>query len=88
MHRTPNTQDSPGAAVRRLRRERGVTQEALAFEANVTIATLSRIERGVSSPQWATAQAISTALGITLQELARAVEEPQVHPPTAPGGGE
>jgi transcriptional regulator with XRE-family HTH domain len=79
---------SPGAALRRLRHERGVTQEELAFEADVTISTLSRIERGENSPTWTTTQAISTALGITLQDLARAVEGEQAHPSPAHGGGE
>jgi transcriptional regulator with XRE-family HTH domain len=71
------TRPSPhsfGGVVRRLRHERGITQEALAFKANVTIATLSRVERCVTTPAWTTAQAIAGALGITLQDLARAVE--------------
>lgn len=74
MHTTANNPGQIGAVLRRLRMERGITQEALAFRASVTIATLSRVERCVTTPAWTTAQAISTALGLTLQELARAVE--------------
>jgi transcriptional regulator with XRE-family HTH domain len=75
------------AAVQRLRRGQGFTQEAFAFKAGVTIATLSRIERGVTTPAWTKLQDISTALGITMQDLACAVERAQAHMP-APGGGE
>jgi transcriptional regulator with XRE-family HTH domain len=76
------------AAVQRLRRGRGITQEAFAFKAGVTIATLSRIERGVTTPAWTTLQDISGALGITLQDLAGAAEREQTHPSPAHGGGE
>jgi transcriptional regulator with XRE-family HTH domain len=85
------TRPSPhpfGGVVRRLRHQRGITQEALAFKANVTIATLSRIERGVTTPAWTTLQDISGALGITLRDLAGAAEGEQTHPAPAPGGGE
>jgi transcriptional regulator with XRE-family HTH domain len=67
--------DSDGAFVHRLRLERGVTQEALAFESNVTIATLSRIERGVTAPKVGTLRKIAGALDMTLAELVAAVEQ-------------
>lgn len=62
------------STIRRLRLEREVTQEALAFNAEVTIATLSRIERGVSDPAWPTLQKIANALNITPAELITAAE--------------
>ena len=65
------------AAVRRLRHERGITQEGLAFEANLTVASMSRIERCVTNPAWTTLQAVSTALGIKPHELAHAAEGAQ-----------
>lgn len=74
-------------AVQRLRRRQGITQEAFAFKAGVTIATLSRIERGVTTPAWTTLQDISTALGITMQDLASAVEGEPANPSPATGGG-
>lgn len=40
-----------GANVRRLRKERGHTQESLADLADLTQAYLSRVERGVANPQ-------------------------------------
>jgi len=68
--------------LKRFRLQRGVTQEALAFEANVTIATLSRIERGVTSPNWTSIVAIARALKMGLDELAAAVmaEQRQIMP--------
>jgi transcriptional regulator with XRE-family HTH domain len=86
MHPSPNTQGQLGAAVRRLRHEPGMTQEGLAFEAGVTIATLSRIERGVTDPAWSTVGTVSATLGITLQELVRAVEQEQTQHTEQAGG--
>lgn len=63
------------AAIKRLRQERGITQEALAFSAEVTIATLSRIERGVTNPAWPTLQKIASALNITPVALIAAAED-------------
>jgi transcriptional regulator with XRE-family HTH domain len=71
-----NKPDPAGAMVHRLRLERGVTQEALAFEANVTIATLSRIERGaVGDPKVGTLRKIAAALNVSLAELVSTVEQ-------------
>jgi transcriptional regulator with XRE-family HTH domain len=56
-----------------LRLQRGVSQENLAFEADVTISTLSRIERGVTGPTWMSIVAIARVLKIGLDELAAAV---------------
>jgi transcriptional regulator with XRE-family HTH domain len=62
--------DPAGATVHRLRLERGVTQEALAFKANITIASLSRIERGaVADPKVSTLRKIAKALNMSLVEL-------------------
>jgi transcriptional regulator with XRE-family HTH domain len=63
------------SAIKRLRIERGITQEALAFSAEVTIATLSRIERGVTNPAWPTLKKIAHALDITPVELIAASED-------------
>jgi transcriptional regulator with XRE-family HTH domain len=58
-----------------MRLERGITQESLAFQAEVTIATLSRIERGVTNPAWPTLRKIANALAITPVELITAAED-------------
>ncbi len=69
----PSEQPQPalGKAVRQLRRERGVSQEALAYEAGVTSGTLSLIERGRSNPTWGTVKGIASALDIDIAELAK-----------------
>jgi transcriptional regulator with XRE-family HTH domain len=62
------------ALLKRLREERQVTQEQLAFEAGITASALSRIERGLNSPGWMTIRRIVTALGVSLVELASDLE--------------
>lgn len=67
--------DPAGAMVHRLRLERGVTQEALAFRANITIASLSRIERGaVADPKVSTLRKIAKALNMSMAELLAVAE--------------
>lgn len=63
------------AALRRLRIESGATQEALAHSSGLTTGTLARIELGQASPAWATVRRIADALGVSLVELAAAVEQ-------------
>jgi transcriptional regulator with XRE-family HTH domain len=60
--------------LRRLRVERGATQEALAYRSGITTGTLARIELGQASPAWATVRRIVEALDVSLVELASAVE--------------
>jgi transcriptional regulator with XRE-family HTH domain len=62
------------APLKRLREERELTQEQLAFEAGITVSALSRIERGLNSPAWTTVARIVRALGISLSELAAHME--------------
>jgi transcriptional regulator with XRE-family HTH domain len=68
----PSEQPQPalGKAIRQLRDQRGVSQEALAYEAGVTSGTLSLIERGLSNPTWGTVKGIALALDVSIAELA------------------
>jgi transcriptional regulator with XRE-family HTH domain len=61
--------------IRTLREQRGFTQEALAQKASLTVASYARIERAESNPTWVTVTRISDALGVSLAELGRAVDE-------------
>jgi transcriptional regulator with XRE-family HTH domain len=61
--------------LKRLREERSITQEQLAFDAGLTASALSRIERGLNSPGWMTVRRIVEALGVTLVELAGELED-------------
>ncbi len=64
-----------GKAIRQLRRERRVTQEAVAHKAGVTAATYGLIERGQSNPTWATLRDIAKALNVSIVEIARLADE-------------
>jgi transcriptional regulator with XRE-family HTH domain len=61
-------------AVRRLRIERDLSQEAVAFAAGVSISTLGRIERGQLDPSSKVIGGIAKGLGVSLVELAAATE--------------
>jgi transcriptional regulator with XRE-family HTH domain len=61
--------------LRRLRVRGGLTQEDLAHRAALTTSALARIERGKANPTWTTTRRIAVALGVSLEELGRAVEE-------------
>lgn len=63
-----------GAMVRRVRRERGLTQGELALRAGVEIKTVRRIERGEGNPYLETLWSVAAALDTTLGELVRAAE--------------
>jgi transcriptional regulator with XRE-family HTH domain len=70
------TQADPAlaATLRRMRIERGDTQEDLAHRAGLTVAAFARIERGNANPTWTTVRRIAVALGVSLATLAESVE--------------
>lgn len=70
----PSTDAALAAVLRRLRIERDLSQETVAHQAGVSYTTLAKIELAQSNPGWATVRAIADALGVTLVELAAAVE--------------
>lgn len=55
--------------IRKLREDKGWTQEKLAQEAGLTWATVSRVERGEVTPSLPTAQAIAKALGVSVDAI-------------------
>lgn len=71
MRRSDQPQPALGKAIRQLRTERGMTQEALAHAASVTVSHLSTIERGHSNPTWATVKAIAAALDASMVDLTK-----------------
>lgn len=75
MRRSERPQQALGSAVRELRRKSGATQETVAREAGITIATLSQIERGEGNPTWDTVTGIAAALGISMTQLAAAADQ-------------
>jgi transcriptional regulator with XRE-family HTH domain len=74
MRRSSNPQPALGAATRQERDKKGMTQEAVAQRAGITVAHLSGIERGHANPTWGTAAAIAAALGVSLVQLAKRYE--------------
>ena len=58
-----------GANLRKLRLEKGYTQERLANELGIEISQISRIERGVINTSVTTIYAISKVLKIQTSEL-------------------
>jgi transcriptional regulator with XRE-family HTH domain len=63
--------------LKRLREERKLSQEQVAFATGLSISGLSKIERGVNNPTWTSVWDIASALGIEMGELVAAVEEAQ-----------
>jgi transcriptional regulator with XRE-family HTH domain len=70
-----STDPALAALLKRLREQRGITQEQLAFDAGLTASALSRIERGLNNPGWMTVRRLAAALDVTLVRLAREVED-------------
>lgn len=67
-----------GAAIERMRREAGISQEALADASNVHLTQIGGMERGVRNPSYATLFRVATALGCgvgTLTTLADQIRE-------------
>lgn len=71
MSESSNPQPALGAAIRKLREKKDATQEVVAQDAGITVAHLSKIERGLTNPTWATVKGIASALGVSMVELAR-----------------
>jgi transcriptional regulator with XRE-family HTH domain len=72
----PSKRDCALAIVlRRLREQRGQSQEQLGYRAGLTAGALARIELAQSAPAWATVLDIAHALELSLVDLATAVED-------------
>jgi transcriptional regulator with XRE-family HTH domain len=64
------------ATLRRIREQRGVTREALAFRSGITAGSLARIELAQAVPRWNTVRLLAQALNVSMVELSAAVEAP------------
>lgn len=58
-----------GKNVRRVRQQRGLTQEALAFEAKIDLTYVGGIERGKRNPSLLVMARIADALSVPLPRL-------------------
>lgn len=71
--RTPEA--ALGAAVRQLREERGLSQEALGHAAGVHRNWIGGIERGERNPTFTSIVKVAAALNVTAAELVAAAEQ-------------
>ena len=72
----PRSEPQPalGRAIRELRIERGISQEALAHGADTHPTWISHLESGRNNPSWGTVRRICAALGVSLSELVALAE--------------
>lgn len=64
-----NINEKVGNKVRQIRRKKGMTQEALAYEAKIDYSYLNEIEAGKRNPSIKRLQAIARALNVSIKEL-------------------
>ncbi|TDF66052.1 helix-turn-helix domain-containing protein [Cupriavidus sp. L7L] len=58
-----------GDAIRRIRKERGLSQEQLALSAEIDVSYLGRVERGDNNVAVLRLERIAEALGVTMAKL-------------------
>ncbi len=64
-----------GRVIRRMRAEKGLTQEEVARRAGISLTGMGVIERGVATdPHFSTLVGIARALGVSVLELVERVE--------------
>jgi transcriptional regulator with XRE-family HTH domain len=62
--------------LRAIRESQGRSQEAVAHGAGIAVNSLRRIEYGETNPTWTTVRAVAAELGISIEELGRALAPP------------
>jgi len=72
--RSANPDPKLGAALKRLREDHGLSQEHVAWHANLSVSTLAKIEHAQTAPHWDSVMRILAALDVTLAELAAALD--------------
>ncbi len=75
MRRSERGQPALGAAIKQLREEGELSQEALAEKAGLTGRTVSAIETGTANPTWATVRDIAVALSVSMSALSALTEQ-------------
>jgi transcriptional regulator with XRE-family HTH domain len=75
MASSPDPQIALGRAIRLRREELGLSQSAVALDAEIESSWLSHIESGRQNPSWGNVDRIARALGWSLAELAQRAEE-------------
>lgn len=71
MSASSNPQPALGTAIRTLRMKKEAKQQAVAEAAGITVAHLSKIERGLTNPTWGTVVAIAETLDVSMVDVAK-----------------
>lgn len=74
MPRKATPDPNLAAILKRLREDRGLTQEHVAWHAGIAVSSLAKIENAQTAPHWDSVMRILGALDVTLAELAAALE--------------
>jgi transcriptional regulator with XRE-family HTH domain len=75
MPRRDDPQIGLGKAIRKLRQEKKLSQEALGNRAEIHPTWISHIESGRINPTWGNVRRIAAGLKVPLEELAALAEE-------------
>jgi transcriptional regulator with XRE-family HTH domain len=75
MARRAEPQPALGRAIRRLRKDRQLSQEELGFAAEIHPTWISHIESGRANPAWGTVRRIARVFDVPLSELVLLAEE-------------
>lgn len=78
MPRRDDPQIGLGKAIRKLRQEAGLSQEALGNRAEIHPTWISHIESGRINPTWGNVRRIAAGLKVPLAQLAALAEEFEV----------
>jgi transcriptional regulator with XRE-family HTH domain len=74
--------------LKELRKARGLSQTKLAQRADMSPATLNRVERGLVNPSLRTLERLAEALGVEVRELLDEADYPKAQAPLPFNGGE
>jgi transcriptional regulator with XRE-family HTH domain len=88
MPRTDDPQIGLAKAIRQLRKEAQLSQEALGLVADIHPTWISHLESGRVNPTWGNVRRIAKGLGVPLSELAALAEELELQHGTAPQPGQ
>ena len=61
--------------LRKLRTQKGLSQEELAFKANLHRTYISQLERGLKSPTLNTLSNLANVLGVSLAQFVKSIQE-------------
>ena len=77
--KTSSAENWIGTRIREFRKERGISQEALAVKAGIPMVSLAKVEQGkIQKPAFPMIWKISIALGITLDEFVEGLKPEEV----------